>query len=343
MCHFVRSLKSSGSASSTNLLWAFPETSDLTSALHRHQKEELRSVQNAHLPFLCTSSMRPPWRAWLVQVMCLAAEASGEVAAALHEATDGDVENLSKSSEDSTQSLTPSDQTEQGNPPEDSLDRIQTSSLEPVHEPSGAQAGLVDDIPEDQLEKELMTPSDSQVAGVCGASSADSANCIAPSSISHQVTEAASKEETPAQPPDLPTVSAPVLPPPQPPAAPPPAPPAPAPPLPQSVDPEAEGYAFNDRQAWLSIGKRTESELERRMRLAMEDEVKMEALHSAEVLEHQQQSIHHESWAYYEGDLMRMAHRKLLGLGLSMVSFCLVYVGAFQILWARATEKITRK
>lgn len=287
--------------------------------------------------------MRPPWRAWLVQVMCLAAEASGEVAAALHEATDGDVENLSKSSEDSTQSLTPSDQTEQGNPPEDSLDRIQTSSLEPVHEPSGAQAGLVDDIPEDQLEKELMTPSDSQVAGVCGASSADSANCIAPSSISHQVTEAASKEETPAQPPDLPTVSAPVLPPPQPPAAPPPAPPAPAPPLPQSVDPEAEGYAFNDRQAWLSIGKRTESELERRMRLAMEDEVKMEALHSAEVLEHQQQSIHHESWAYYEGDLMRMAHRKLLGLGLSMVSFCLVYVGAFQILWARATEKITRK
>ena len=132
--------------------------------------------------------------------------------------------------------------------------------------------------------------------GVCESSSAD---CAAPVLGAPEV----------VLPPPLP---------PQPPAAPPPNPPiyAPSPPLP--VDTVAgDSFGFNDRDAWLSIGRRVESEAEKQLRLAMEDEVKMEARHHAEILEHQQQSIHHESWAYYEGDLMRMKHRKLLGLGLS--------------------------
>ena len=83
---------------------------------------------------------------------------------------------------------------------------------------------------------------------------------------------------------------------------------------------DSESYGFNDRQAWLSIGQRTESEAEKQMRLAMEDEVKMEAQHFAEVLEHQKQSIHHDAWAYYEGDLMRLKHHKLVGLELSSVN-----------------------
>ena len=98
---------------------------------------------------------------------------------------------------------------------------------------------------------------------------------------------------------------------------------APAPPLPvrELADKYAsadawQSYAFNDRQAWLSIGQTTESDAERQMRLAMADEVKMEAQHFAEVLEHQQQSIHHDAWAYYEGDLMRLKHRRLVGMRL---------------------------
>ncbi len=98
---------------------------------------------------------------------------------------------------------------------------------------------------------------------------------------------------------------------------------APAPPLPvrELADKYAsadawQSYAFNDRQAWLSIGQTTESDAERQMRLAMADEVKMEAQHFADVLEHQQQSIHHDAWAYYEGDLMRLKHRRLVGMRL---------------------------
>lgn len=83
-----------------------------------------------------------------------------------------------------------------------------------------------------------------------------------------------------------------------------------------------QSYAFNDRQAWLSIGQTTESDAERQMRLAMADEVKMEAQHFAEVLEHQQQSIHHDAWAYYEGDLMRLKHRRLVGLRSSLIVMC---------------------
>lgn len=104
---------------------------------------------------------------------------------------------------------------------------------------------------------------------------------------------------------------------------------APAPPLPvrELADKYAnadawQSYAFNDRQAWLSIGQTTESDAERQMRLAMADEVKMEAQHFAEVLEHQQQSIHHDAWAYYEGDLMRLKHRRLVGLRSSLIVMC---------------------
>ena len=126
---------------------------------------------------------------------------------------------------------------------------------------------------------------------------------------------------------------------PAPPPLPPPLPPAPAPPPIQAPAPSPfiqapapppvreladtyasadtwQSYAFNDRQAWLSIGQTTESDAERQMRLAMADEVKMEAQHFAEVLEHQKQSIHHDSWAYYEGDLMRLKHRRLVGMRL---------------------------
>ena len=46
----------------------------------------------------------------------------------------------------------------------------------------------------------------------------------------------------------------------------------------------------------------------------------MEAQHFAEVLEHQKQSIHHDAWAYYEGDLMRLKHYKLVGSKLSSVN-----------------------
>lgn len=107
------------------------------------------------------------------------------------------------------------------------------------------------------------------------------------------------------------------------PAAPPALPPAPAPPpmMPPAppVAPEvaAASDTFNDREAWLSMGRTVESEAERKVRLAMEDEVKMEVLHFAEVLEHQQQSIHHGTFAYYEGEFMRLEHFKLLGQGLS--------------------------
>ena len=109
------------------------------------------------------------------------------------------------------------------------------------------------------------------------------------------------------------------------PAAPPALPPAPAPPpmMPPAppVAPEVTSASdsFNDREAWLSMGRTVESEAEKKVRLAMEDEVKMEVLHFAEVLEHQQQSIHHDTFAYYEGEFMRLKHYKLLGQGLSCI------------------------
>eukprot|EP00438_Fugacium_kawagutii_P030367 Skav223250 [mRNA] locus=scaffold2231:548010:548714:- [translate_table: standard] len=139
----------------------------------------------------------------------------------------------------------------------------------------------------------------------------------------------------PALPPSAPAPPAPPAPPPIPPAPPPiqapapiiaPAPPirAPAFPLPLKsakrldMSPsDSESHGFNDREAWLLMGKRTESESERQIRLAVEDEVKMEAQHFAEVLEHQKQAIHHDAWAYFEGDLTRLKHHKLVGIGLS--------------------------
>ncbi|CAJ1414167.1 unnamed protein product [Effrenium voratum] len=80
--------------------------------------------------------------------------------------------------------------------------------------------------------------------------------------------------------------------------------------------------AVRDRQAWYSLGQKFESKADLQKRLAMEDEVRMESLHWAEAWEHQQQSIHHDPWAYYEGDLSRQQHRQVLGLQSSLAIMC---------------------
>eukprot|EP00435_Cladocopium_sp_Y103_P038746 s1104_g10.t1 len=231
-----------------------------------------------------------PWKAWLVLLVAGAIQGAAESIASAEEISS------------------------KADPLEDVADVLPTVATEPSEHALRLESSEVSD-------------------GSCSLSSAECES--GPQDIQSSAAEIT--PDLPAAPP-LPPPSPPPLPPPLPPRPPAPAPiQAPAFPLPfrsakreMSIKADSESYGFNDRQAWLSIGQRTESEAEKEMRLAMEDEVKMEAQHFAEVLEHQKQSIHHDAWAYYEGDLMRLKHYKLVGLKSSLIVMC------FSPLFARA-------
>lgn len=91
---------------------------------------------------------------------------------------------------------------------------------------------------------------------------------------------------------------------------------------PEGEDELLEVAGMSDREEWLSMGKKMESEAEKRQRLAVESEIKMEVAHAAEVLQREERAIHHDAFAYYEGDFMRMKVRKVLGLNSSTVVLC---------------------
>lgn len=80
--------------------------------------------------------------------------------------------------------------------------------------------------------------------------------------------------------------------------------------------------ASSDRAAWLSMGKKVETEAEKTIRLEMERRMKSGAADYEQLMQKQLATARKDATTYWEGDLMKMTWRRVFGLRRDLVVMC---------------------